>query len=281
MKRVACFLSLVIFVALAPALAQADQAKFHFIDVGDGDSILIEVDKVPKRWALVDTGNLISGRKVAEYMKSRGVDRLDYLILSHAHMDHTGGAFLIAQSMDIGAIYDNGEPLTDPPDNRDYYKWYIKLLREKDNYGRLKAGDKLSLDALSINVIWPDENMDNRDYNENSLVLQLGFGKFRLLLMGDLPVSGESMLIKSDVNLKSDVLKAGHHGASDCCQEAFLKAADPAVAIVSVGADNSLGYPSSNVIKRIENAGVKLLRTDKDGTIVVVVDDNGKYKIIP
>ncbi|MFH1504247.1 MAG: MBL fold metallo-hydrolase [Candidatus Omnitrophota bacterium] len=123
--------------------------RIHFIDVGEGDSVLIEA--LDGGCALVDAGNLISGFKVVEYLKKRGIDSIEHLMFTHPHLDHIGGAFFVLQMFDVKNVYDNGQGLS----GQDIYRGYSKLVRENDKYSILKAGDSILLGEMSLEVLWP------------------------------------------------------------------------------------------------------------------------------
>ncbi|MCM8823350.1 MAG: MBL fold metallo-hydrolase [Candidatus Omnitrophica bacterium] len=254
---------------LFPPFAQTQNLKIHFLDVGEGDAVFIQSPH--GKTVLVDAGNLITGFRVGEYLKRNNVQRLDYLIFTHPHFDHIGGAFFVMQMMEVREVFDNGENLVDWVNSVDMYRWYNKLVRSKDNYRGLKTGDTIVLDEIRLNVLWPQFPSVSLDFNANSLVIMLEYGEFRCLLAGDLTDKGENVLLNQGLDLKADVLKVGHHGAGDANSEEFLLAISPKIAIISVDKSNLLGYPSEEVLNRFRGNKVKIYRTDRDGDIILTV----------
>lgn len=264
-KGIRAFL-IIVSIILSNVLAfGADNClKIHFIDVGEGDSVLIETPE--GQTILADGGNLITGFKVVEYLRGNNVRKIDHLIFTHPHFDHIGGAFFILQMLQVGNIYDNGEYLDK---SVDIYRWYDILVRKNKNYTTLKVNKTLPLGSVTLNVLWPAQSGINSDFNANSMVLMCKYDKFRCLLTGDLTVDGEKKLLEQGVNLKADVLKIGHHGAADANCADFLKNIAPKIAILSVDTANIRGYPDSELDDRIENLGIRMYRTDRDGNIIL------------
>lgn len=278
MKKIRVFILFVFFISLSVFLfAQEPDLKIHFIDAGEGDAILIEAANAET--ALVDAGNLITGFKVVEYLKEKDIQNIDYLIFTHPHPDHIGGAFWVAQMMDADKIYDNGDDLTEAGKLSDLYRWYEELVRTDKNYRVLKAKDILSLGEVILNVIWPPQPLPFSNFNANSLVIMVEYGEFRCLLTGDLTIQAERKLLEQSVGLKADVLKVGHHGASDASGEEFLKAVSPHLAVISVNKDNIHGYPSVSVLERLQNAGIEIYRTDKNGDILLTAQPDGQFNV--
>jgi competence protein ComEC len=253
----------------------AEEYRINFIDVGDsGDAVLIQSSH---NNALIDCGGLLFGHRLVEFLKNNKVGQLDYLIISHPHIDHMGGAFFILPELTIKDIFDNGENLDD---NDDVYRWYRKLIRGKNNYHILKAGDTLKMDDMLLEVIWPEEPNETPSFNANSLVVMLKYKNFRCLLTGDLNNIGEKKLLGKGADLKTDILKVGHHGYFDATSPQFLNAAATRYAIISVDKDNIRGAPSRQTLELLKGKGISILRTDINGTIVISVDKNGKFIVI-
>lgn len=261
-------LVLLLFISLfLSTLASSGGAgRIHFIDVGEGDSILLEIEGES---ALIDTGNLISGPRLVKYLKGKGIEKLDYLILTHPHPDHIGGVFFILPVLKVEKIYDNGQDLGEVRKTCAIYRWYEDLVRKRENYAVLISGDSLTLGSLTLEVLWPPEVPTSSDFNASSLLIMVKGGDFSCLLTGDLTAPGERELLKREVNLRADVLKVGHHGAEDATSQEFLEAVSPGIAVISVDRDNFWGYPSAKVLERLKKAGVKVYRTDREGDIVL------------
>ena len=255
----------------------SQELKIHFLDVGQGDAIFIETPG--KHKVLIDTGNIISGFKVRNYLNSAGAKHLDYLILTHPHLDHIGGVFLIAQDLSFDKIADNGQDLGALA-KFDIYAGYERLVRNSSKYQVLSAGDSFRLDGVNLEVLWPPSDPGPEgDFNVNSLVIMVKYNNFTCLLTGDLTVEAEEAFFKKNSDIKSDILKAGHHGAADANSRRFLEAVSPVVTVVSAGKGNKYGYPSPETLQRISNAGAQILRTDLDGDITLNVDKGGRIRI--
>ena len=265
-KLLLLVLVLLILGFLCPSVSSDGASSVHFIDVGEGDCILFETQG---KSALIDTGNLISGPRVVNYLKEKGIGKLDYLIITHPHPDHIGGVFFILPTLKVEKIYDNGQDLSSVRKTCEIYRWYEDLVREREDYWILSSGDTLTLGNLTLEVLWPPGLPTSSDFNAFSLVIMVTGDGFSYLLTGDLTASGERELLKKGVSLKADVLKVGHHGAEDASTEESLEAVSPVVAVISVDEANIWGYPSAGVLERLEKRGVKIYRTDRDGDIVL------------
>jgi len=275
MKRL--FFAVVIFFLICVAAYSAPKPAnliIDFIDVGEGDSILIRTPHGAS--ALIDAGNLITGYRVSEYLRRRGVAKLDHLIFTHPHPDHIGGAFFIAQMIEIARVYDNGYHLQS---DKDIYRWYEELIRQRSDYQLLQAGDTLKLDGVELRVLWPTSANRISGVNDNSLVILLQYGDFRCLLMGDATMLVEGELLKADKGLKADILKAGHHGYPDASSQEFLKEVSPDAAIMSISLKNTGGYQPEEMSKKFKTLGIKVYRTDRDGDITISASRDGSFRI--
>jgi len=259
------------------AVAQSQPLKIHFLDVGEGDSILIEAPG--GETALIDAGNLITGLRVVKYLNKNNIYDLGYLIFTHPHLDHIGGAFFILQMIEVKNIYDNGEDLLALTKGSDIYRWYDDLVRKSNKYGVLEAGDSLLLGEVKLKVLWPPKSLIFSDFNANSLVIVVEYKTFRCLLTGDLTSPAEVELLKKESCLGADVLKVGHHGFVDASSKEFLKAVSPKISIISVNKDNIREYPSGEVLTRLGKLGAKIYRTDKNGNIVIRVGERGEIVV--
>ena len=270
---------LLIFVSFIFSAAFADSRilKIHFLDVGEGDSILIEAPN--GGIALIDAGNLITGSRVIEYLNKNNIYDLDYLIFTHPHLDHIGGAFPVLQMIEVKNIYDNGENLFALAKRSDTYRWYDDLVRKSNKYSALGAGDSLALGEVKLKVLWPPKPLIFSDFNTNSLIIVVEYRTFSCLLTGDLTSPAEAELLKKEGGLGADVLKVGHHGSADANSQEFLKAVSPKISVVSVNKDNIRGYPSSEVIQRLEKISSEVYRTDINGDIIIQTEGDGKIII--
>jgi len=261
---------LIISIFASSTLAAEETGEYlelHFIDVGYGDSILI---KSPAGgYTLIDTGYPEAAKKLPQYLRGKNITTLDYLIMSHPHPDHLGGAVEVLNKFKVKHLRDNGQPI-DRYDERltpAIGKEYEIKFRGQQNYQDLTGGDTIRWGEITLEILWPPSPLPSPDWNTNSMVIMLRYQEFRALLTADLNKKGEEdLLTNKGSRLRADLLKVGHHGAGDATGPEFLKAVSPEIAVISVG-QNPWGYPSSAVIRRLEEAGAKVFRTDRDGSI--------------
>lgn len=281
-KRLRVFLLLTITLLLFPYEATSvPPLHITFLNVGEGEAIYLETPTEDR--ILIDTGNPMTGYRVVSFLRDRGVKSINALFITHPHPDHMGGIFQILPTFDIKAIYDNGQPISENPDC-DIYHWYEEAVRKnkvkRANYSPVRAGDVFQYGDVRIEVLWPDKAA-SPDWNTNSLVLKVVYGKVTLLLMGDANNSVEKQLLDSGVNLKANVLKVGHHGAMDATSEELLKAVSPEFAIISVDTGNIRGYPHPEVLERLKGRDIKILMTSTHGDITLVTDGDKVFTLPP
>jgi len=263
--KVLCLIILSIFVIYSSCFGAL---IVHFIDVGEGDCILIQTPN--NKNILVDTGNLSVGYKVKQYLNSKNISLLECIIVTHMHPDHMGGIFNILPEYRTNTVYYNGFR----PKNNEFFFELVNLTKELNiPMKKLSAGNKLFFGKVKTEVLSPMEPLSG-DINGDSIVLKVTLDKVSFLLTSDLNINGEKRLIDAGCNLKSDVFKIGHHGAEDASSEDFLDMVKTKIAILSVGKNNRYGYPSDAVIKRFKTKEIPLYRTDVDGTIIIQTDGN-------
>ena len=261
--KVFCLVFLAIFIIYSSCFGAL---VVHFIDVGEGDCILIQMPN--NKNILVDTGNLSAGYKVEKYLKSKNISQLNCIIITHMHPDHVGGIFYILPQIRTNIIYYNGYT----PQENEFFFELIDLTKDLNIPMKiLNAGNKLFFGEVTLDVLSPIEPLSG-DMNGDSIVVKIIFGKVSFLLTGDLNINGEKRLIEAGCNLKSDVLKVGHHGAEDSNSEEFMDKVRPKIAVLSVGKNNRYGFPSNVVIERFKIKEISLYRTDIDGTIIIQTD---------
>ena len=256
-----------------PIIVHASGAiEIHFIDVGHGEATLIKT--TGKKNILIDTGSLANGYKLKNYLKNQAIQRLSALIITHMHFDHVGGLFSLLPDISVDKIYDNGIPIS----GNDFWEEYLQLIHNVNlSRATVKYGDKFVYNGLILQVLSPSEPLFG-DLNSDSVALRLKYDKISFFLAGDLSARAEKRLIGKKINLGSQILKVGHHGACDATSEDFLSRVSPEIAIISAGQKNRFGYPCSETTSRIERGGISLLRTDINGTVVIKTDGQ-KYKL--
>lgn len=237
----------------------------HFIDVGQGDSVFIELPN--GETMLIDAGEWTAAEDVIEYIKESEAKKIDYLIGTHPHSDHIGGLADVVNEFAIGKAY--------MPKVSNSTKTFERLLDaiEENNVDvyTAKAGVNIYEDDEMVIEIVAPVSSGYESLNDYSAVIRLIYGKTSFLFMGDAETFSENE-IKGNIN--SDVLKVGHHGSKTSSSKEFLQRVMPQIAVISVGEDNDYGHPSKTVLNRLEDIGAKTLRTDEYGDIIIQSDGN-------
>jgi competence protein ComEC len=257
----------ILIVAISAATVTANEnLTAHFLDVGQDDSILLQFHG---KNVLIDGGTEDAGPRVESYLRNHGVSSLDLLVATHPHEDHIGGLIAILNNIPVKQILDSGQVHTAPS-----FETYLNLIDQKNiSYNTAQRGQTVNLDPkLKIEVLSPPATLFQDDLNQNSIVLKITYDKVSFLLMGDAGFEAENSLLSSGDNLKSDILKVGHHGSSSASSPAFLKAVKPVVSMIKVGAANDYGHPSGKTLSALQSTGSKVYRTDLDGNVVVTTD---------
>ncbi|KZE68441.1 hypothetical protein AWM68_16320 [Fictibacillus phosphorivorans] len=270
---------LVIFIhTITPFLNS--KAAVTFLNVGQGDSILIEL---PYRKAvyLIDTGGTIPFDKeewekreeefnvtkqvLLPFLKAKGIRKIDGMIISHGDMDHAGGAVFLTDHIKVSRVF-----LPFKQEDNDLELTIQKAAQQKDiKLTRLRKGLRWENDQSVFYVLHPGSNLYSS--NNGSIVLWVSLYNQRFLFTGDLEKEGEAELINHFNNLEADVLKIGHHGSATSSTEIFLKKISPHYAIISAGKNNSYGHPAREVIERLKNDRILVYRTDQHGDITFEV----------
>ncbi|MCX7970045.1 MAG: DNA internalization-related competence protein ComEC/Rec2 [Negativicutes bacterium] len=245
----------------------------HFIDVGQGDAALIVT---PHRQAvLIDTGGVsrhgfdVGERVVAPYLLNQGIDHLAALILTHAHNDHAGGAAAIEAAIDIDeVIIPQGtySPRLQAMVNSFGPDWVVPA----------RDGQQFTVDGVTFTIIMDNDTPAGPDKpgreNARQAVVAVGYRQIGMLVTGDLTVEGERQLLPAGKIRRFDVLKVGHHGSAGSSSAEFLATVQPRYAVISVGADNGYGHPAPETLQRLQAAGAEILRTDRDGAVIITTD---------
>ena len=246
-------------------------AEVHFIDVGQGDAALIITPH--RRAVLVDTGGTagdasrfdIGERVVAPYLKHQGVTELDFLILTHGHQDHAGGAAAMAATIVVKNIMIAPEKFSDS----------IRALLRHRNSGTVipaSSGQTILIDGVTISIIHAAAAVNQqRRSNETSSLIRVAYGGHSFLLTGDLEQRQELQAVTQGF-APATVLKVAHHGARTSSSPQFLQMAKPQYAVISVGANNRFGHPHNDVLQRLAGSGTKVYRTDLQGAILFKSD---------
>ncbi len=239
-----------------------------FFDVGQADCELIICNG---QTLLIDAGNNKDGEKIVNAIRGLGITKLDYVIGTHVHEDHTGGMSYIIDSFDIGTFY---LPYNTTSTTNFYQRLLTSLMNKNLNITEANIGDTFQIGSARC-VIMEVDNSEPENINEESIVVELSYGNQKYLFMGDAEKANEDKRQWNDI----DVLKVGHHGSNTSSSQNFLKQVLPEISIISVGEGNSYGLPKDKIIERLEKIGSTIYRTDIDGTIHLI-SDGEKNEII-
>lgn len=242
------------------------------IDVGQGDSILIQSDGYS---ALLDTGPAEGANALSEALYKSGISKIDVLMLSHLHIDHTGGVSRIFEDFSVKNLI--------LPELSTYsegiYSAQLAINEVTKSGGGVYSavqGMNFMLGDFEITILASYGKMD--DENNRSLIIMAEIDDKKFLFTGDAETKVEKELLKESINVDCDVLKSGHHGSSTSNSKAFLDAATPNYVAISAGKNNMYGHPHKEILAEFKKRGAEVFRTDKNGDITFYIE---KGKIIP
>ena len=236
----------------------------HYIDVGQGDSILLESKG---SFVLIDAGETEYGPVVCEYLKAVGADALDYVIATHPHSDHIGGL------ADVINSYECENFITKETDSQT--KTWMNVLTAVDkndvNYIDANVSDTYSFGEAQFEILGPISD-NYEDYNDYSVIVKATCGDTSFLFTGDAEKTSEKEMISSGADLSADVLKVGHHGSTTSSSKDFLDAVAPDYAVISCGKDNEYGHPHKETMQELSRRGITTYRTDELSSIIAYSD---------
>ena len=240
-----------------------DGLYVHYIDVGQGDSELVCCNG---EYMLIDAGEPDASDAVLEYLDALGIDRLDYLVCTHGHSDHCGGLDAVVESLEVETVFTSPYAGDSPS-----YEIFTDAVYDAGLELTVPVlGESYRLGEASFSFIGPLEDYDN--LNDDSLVMRLEYGDTSFLFTGDMTSKAEKDLINDGADLRCDVLKVGHHGASGSSCYQFLYEAQPGIGVISCEKGNSYGHPHEEALSRLNDADVTVYRTDLEGSIVIFSD---------
>jgi len=248
---------------LAHAFSRGNEMGITYLDVGQGDGAVIELPD--KKVVVIDTGK--SGREVSAFLKYLGRNKIDALVITHADSDHSGGADYIREKFKIKEMWDNGRIA------------YVKNPDEKTVHRILERGDVIEGKGYKIYALHPykefyaEKGDSDSGGNNSSLVLRIEGKNKSFLFTGDIEEEAEENIIHLGKWLKSEIIKAPHHGGRTSAYKPFYDVVSSEVAVISVGRNNSYGHPHQDALDLLE--GLKVFRTDMDGAVKITEKDNG------
>lgn len=241
----------------------SDDFTVHYLDVGEGLSVLIECGEAA---LLYDGGDSTASSFVVSYLKNQGISHLDYVIASHYDSDHLNGL--------IGALHVFTVDTVLGPDYVHTSRTYDSFLQAVDGAGLTvihpAVGSVYPLGEAVFTVLSPQEIV--QESNNNSLAIRIVNGDNSFLLTGDAQTESEEDMCSLTLPLQSDVICPGHHGSYNATSELFLEHTRPEYAVISCGADNEYGHPHQETLRRLEDYGVTVFRTDLLGTVIAHSD---------
>lgn len=262
----------------APAEDAPPYLVVAFLDVGQGDAIFI---RTPDDYTVLidggERGNEYSpfdaGREVVlPFLKKHGVEKLDTVVLTHAHSDHVGGLLEVLRNIKVGEILDPGEPYPSAT-----YKTFLKIIKQKKIKYRVVADPKFAPvqnwgNHVFAQVLGPKTlaRGTDSDTNNNSVVIYMRYGKTSFLFTGDGESELESEIIRYRDQLRCTVMKIPHHGSDTSSSPRFMKLVRPKYGVIMVGRGNKFGLPSPQVCEEYVEMGTKLVRTDYNGTVIFI-----------
>ena len=278
---VACTFLIALF-PFSPAWS-AGKLELTVLDVGQGDSLFVVSPH--GKTMLIDAGGAFGGfggqnnhgidpgeEAVSTYLWSRGFQRIDVVALTHAHQDHLGGLTAVLENFRVGQLWIGREVRSQAFANVE------KVAKErKIRIAQETRANAFAWNDLQGNFLWPEPSSaapSDAARNDDSLVLKLRYADRAIMLPGDAEKEAEREMLSenSEEELQAEVLKIGHHGSKNSTTAEFLAAVKPRLAIISVGEDNPYGHPSAELLERLANAGVRVLRTDRNGAVHILMD---------
>ncbi|MBD5644183.1 MBL fold metallo-hydrolase [Clostridium botulinum] len=244
---------------------KSNELKVHYIDVGQGDSILVQTKD---KNILIDAGTRKSSDSLISYLKKQHIKKLDYVIATHPHEDHIGGMPKVIEEFEISNFYAPKKTA-----NTKIFKDMILQLKKKNlKINVAKKGISLDLsNNSSLDFLAPVKD-NYKNTNDSSAVVKLTHGNTKFLFTGDAEKTSEKDILNSNEDLSSNVLKVGHHGSHSSSSKEFLDKINPKIAIISCGKNNDYGHPHKETMKELNKRNIEVYRTDIDGNIVLTSD---------
>ena len=244
-------------------VVEADDMTVHFLDVGQGLSILVQFgDEV----LIYDGGESDVSSFVVSYLKQQGITEIDYMVSSHYDSDHISGLIGCLYAFDVKNVICSDYV----HDSRTYESFMEAVEKEGLEPQYLEVGTELTFGDGVITILAPEEIVS--DSNANSVAVKLEYGESSFIFTGDADYRSERKMIASGIDLNCDVLSLGHHGSSSSTSSDFLKETVPEYVVISCGAGNSYGHPHVEVVEMLEVMEIDVFRSDVQGTVIATTD---------
>lgn len=238
----------------------AGEMKVHFLDVGQGLSILVQSEG---KTMIYDGGDKKTSSFVVAYLKDQGVTKIDYLISSHYDADHMAGLIGCLNAFDVKHVISSNYVHTSK-----LYKSFVKAVKSDGlKMQHPKVGKTFSFGSGSFEILAPSK-IETKGSNNNSVAIKLVNGQNSFVFTGDAEHESEAAMCASGIDLSCDVLVPGHHGSATASSWDFLQKTVPEYAIISCGKNNKYGHPDKDTMDKLQSMGIQVYRTDKQGTIV-------------
>ena len=246
----------------------SDQFRLIFLDVGQGDAVLIETPE--NHTVLVDGGR--DERALQQLLETRGyfARTIDLLVITHPDADHIGGLSDIFRAYNVRSVLMAG---TKAPESETYQHLLRRITKEGSTVIPARAEETVEMGTLTLDVLYPSGGTWGKDVdrqNPHSVVLRGTFQETSFVLPGDITAAEERKLVRSDTTLEADILKAAHHGSDSSTSTAFLQAVDPEMVVISAGQNNRYGHPAEEVLQRIQRQDATIRSTKQEGNIDIV-----------
>lgn len=259
-----------------------DKIIINFVDVGQGDCTLI---RTKSESILIDSGgstdeNYDVGKQILfPYLMSRKIKTIDFVLISHFDADHCQGLIYILKTIKVKKII-----IAKQPEKVELYNNILKLAKEKGTEVIIaKKGNIFNIGDIKLKILFPENDfIEENKINNNAVLCKLVYNKFSMLFTGDLEKPAEEKILKyENINeLKSTILKVGHHGSKTSTTDEFLNEVNPKIALIGVGKNNKFNHPNKETIEKLNLKKVIVFRTDKDGEVSIIANKDGKIKIL-
>ncbi|WP_249872776.1 ComEC/Rec2 family competence protein [Oceanobacillus saliphilus] len=276
MKRLIGFIMITnLFIFTYPVQGNNDslpEMQVHFIDVGQGDSILIQTPQ--NRSILIDGGPPGAGKKILSYLEDLGIEKLDLLIATHPDIDHIGGLPEVIESIKIERILDTGR--LHPTQT---FANYINQIRNHNIPVQIAEKNvPIELDAMIDIEVW-NAYERYKNNNKSSIVLKLSYGEIDFLFMSDVGKEQEKSFLE-EYDVQAEIIKVAHHGSKTSSSLRFLQEVEPEVAILTYSKENDYGHPVEHVIDNLNQVNSMIYSTAAVGNVVINTD-GFDYVVIP